>query len=94
MCVISAFTLFPNNVLPVMSSLFDAQRKPTGRLGIFHGWIGVFHCASYRTENNNPVLKKWFQSQKRQNEKNNNNCQLSQDRGLMHNGPQRGKVGS
>ena len=55
---------------------------------------GVFHCASYRTENNNPVLKKWFQSQKRQNKKITIYCQLSQDRGLMHNGPQRGKVGS
>ena len=71
---------------------FDVLRKPPGRLGIFHGWIGVFHCASYRTENNNPVLKKWFQSQKRQNKKKNNNCQLPQDRGFMHNGPQRGKV--
>ena len=48
---------------------FDALRNPPGRLGIFHGWIGVFHCASYRTENKNPVLKKWFQSQKRQNKK-------------------------
>ena len=48
---------------------FDAQRKPPGRLGILHGWIGVIHCASYRTENNNPVLKKGFQSQKRQNKK-------------------------
>ena len=36
------------------------------------------------------MLKKWFQSQIRQN---NNNCQLSQDRGLMHDGAQRGKVG-
>ena len=44
----------------------------SGRFGIFHGWIGVFHCPSYRTENNNPVIKKWFQSQKRQNKKNNN----------------------
>ena len=49
------------------------------------------HCASYRTENNNPVLKKWFQSQTRQN---NNNCQLSQDKGLTRNGARRGKVGS
>ena len=29
-----------------------------------------------------PVLKKWFQSQVRQKIKNNNNCQLCQDRGL------------
>ena len=66
MCAIYALTLFPDNVLPVTSSLSMLKENPSGRLGIFHGWIGVFHCATYRTENNNPVLKKWFQSQKRE----------------------------
>ena len=28
MCVISAFTLFPNNVLPVMSSLLMLKENP------------------------------------------------------------------
>ena len=72
MFAIYSFTLFPDNVLPVMSSVLMLKENLSGRFGIFHGWIGVFHCASYRTENNNPVLKKWFQSQKRQNKKNNN----------------------
>ena len=69
MFAIYSFTLFPDNVLPVMSSVLMLKENLSGRFGIFHGWIGVFHCASYRTENNNPVLKKWFQSQKRQNKK-------------------------
>ena len=94
MFAIYSFTLFPDNVLPVTSSVLMLKENLSGRFGIFHGWIGVFHCASYRTENNNPVLKKWFQSQKRQNKKITIYCQLSQDRGLMHNGPQRGKVDS
>ena len=68
MCVISAFTLFPNNVLPVTSSLLMLKESPLEDLE-YSMDIGVFHCASYRTENNNPVLKKWFQSQKRQNKK-------------------------
>ena len=69
MCAIYAFTLFPGNVLPVTSSLLMLKENPSGRLGIFHRWIGVFQCANYRTGNNNPVLKKWFQSLKRQNKK-------------------------
>ena len=69
MFALYSFTLFPDNVLPVMSSVLMLKENLSGRFGIFHGWIGVFHCASYRTENNNPVLKKWFQSQKRQNKK-------------------------
>ena len=94
MFAIYSFTLFPENVLPVTSPVLMLKENHSGRFGIFHGWIGVFHRASYRTENNNPVLKKWFQSQKRQNKKITIYCQLSQDRGLMHNGPQRGKVDS
>ena len=69
MFAIHSFTLFPENVLPVTSSVLMLKENLSGRFGIFHGWIGVFHGASYRTENNNPVLKKWFQSQKRQNKK-------------------------
>ena len=69
MFAIYSFTLFPDNVLPVTSSVLMLKENLSGRFGIFHGWIGVFHCASYRTENNNPVLKKWFQSQKKQNKK-------------------------
>ena len=65
MFALYSFTLFPHNVLPVTSSVLMLKENLSGRFGIFHGWIGVFHCASYRTENNNPVLKKWFQSQKR-----------------------------
>ena len=69
MFAIYSFTLFPDNVLPVTSSVLMLKENLSETFGLFHGWIGVFHCASYRTENNNPVLKKWFQSQKRQNKK-------------------------
>ena len=63
------FTLFPDKFAAFKSSLLMLKENPSGRLGIFHRWIGVFQCANYRTGNNNPVLKKWFQSQKRQNKK-------------------------
>ena len=68
MCAIYAFTLFPNNVLPVTSSLLMLKENPSRRLEILHGWTGVFQCASSRTEIV-PVLKKWFQSQIRRNKK-------------------------
>ena len=58
MFALYSFTLFPDNVLPVMSSVLMLKENLSGRFGIFHGWIGVFHCASYRAENNNPELKK------------------------------------
>ena len=58
MFAIYSFTLFPDNVLPVTSSVLMLKENLSETFGLFHGWIGVFHCASYRTENNNPELKK------------------------------------
>ena len=47
------FTLFPDKLLPVKSSLLMLKENPSGRFELFHGWIGVFRCARYiRTENN------------------------------------------
>ena len=57
LCVLHDFTLFPDKVLPVKSSLLMLKENPSGRFEIFHGWIGVFRCASYGTENN-PELRK------------------------------------
>ena len=42
-------TLFPDRVLPVKSSLLINNENCVGRFGMFHGWIGVFLCASYKT---------------------------------------------
>ena len=42
-------TLFPDRVLPVKSSLMINNENSFGRFGMFHGWIGVFSCASYKT---------------------------------------------
>ena len=57
MCAIYAFTLFPDNVLPVTSSLLMLKENPSRRLEIFHGWTGVFQCASSRTENSSCAKK-------------------------------------
>ena len=43
MFAIYSFTLFPDNVLPVTSSVLMLKENLSGRFGIFHGWIGVFH---------------------------------------------------
>ena len=39
------------------------------------------------------VLRKMVSVTNKTKQKNNNNCQISQDRGLMRNGVRRGKVG-
>lgn len=40
------FTLFPDKVLPVMSSRFMKTENPSARPGSAHLWIGVLGCAS------------------------------------------------
>ena len=39
-------TLFPDSVLPVISSLLIDKVNSFGRFGMFHGCIGVSRCAS------------------------------------------------
>ena len=58
LCVLHDFTLFPDKVLPVKSSLLMLKENPSGRFEIFHGWIGVFRCASYQGQRIIPVLRK------------------------------------
>ena len=43
MFAIYSFTLFPDNVLPVTSSVLMLKENLSGRFGIFHGSIGIFH---------------------------------------------------
>ena len=43
-------TLFPDRVLPVMSSLLINNENSFGRLGRFHWCIGVSSWASYKTK--------------------------------------------
>ena len=52
MFAIYAFTLFPDKLLPVTSSLLMHKENPSARFRIFHGLIRVFRCANHRTENN------------------------------------------
>ena len=94
MCVISAFTVFPNNVLPVMSSFFDAL-KENPLEDLEYSMDGLESFTVQAIEQRIIILcLKMVSVTKKTKLKNNNNCQLSQDRGFMHNGPQRGKVGS
>ena len=95
MFAIYFFTLFPDNVLPVTSSVLMLKENLSGRFGIFHGWIGVFHSVQAIEQRIIILcLKNGFSHNKDKIKKITLYCQLSQDRGLMHNGPQRGKVGS
>ena len=94
MFAIYSFTLFPDNVLPVTSSVLMLKENLSGRFGIFHGWIASFTVQAIEQRIIILCLKNGFSHKKDKIKKITIYCQLSQDRGLMRNGPQRGKEGS